>query len=197
MILKIWLTLSEILFFTFLPTIILVILDIVSIVKKKRNSIIIYTTYIVIWFILFITAIIFGIIYDRTHDEYTFIREEINIDVKSCGLLKSKDTHALFLGDGETFIKFDCSNSKEEILKQIKDFNEYPLTDNLQKSLKLNKTTEKLLKVKNGYYYFTDRNTDAIDIHDDKDLFSRSSFNYTLVIYDIDNNILYYYNLDT
>lgn len=52
-------------------------------------------------------------------------------------------------------------------------------------------------EVENGYYFFYDRHSKSLSPFRDEDLFSRSSFNFTLAIYDADTLTLYYYELDT
>ena len=44
---------------------------------------------------------------------------------------------------------------------------------------------------------FIDRHDSVTDEHSDKDLFSRYSFNFTIVFYDLDTNYFYYYEFDT
>jgi len=44
---------------------------------------------------------------------------------------------------------------------------------------------------------FVDRHSESKDIHSDIDLFSRHSFNFTIALYDVDSNTLYYYEFDT
>lgn len=47
-------------------------------------------------------------------------------------------------------------------------------------------------EIKNGYYLLIDRNTDK-----ETDILNRSSFNFTLGLYDADTNTLHYCQLDT
>ncbi|MEG2452447.1 MAG: hypothetical protein RSA77_06105, partial [Clostridium sp.] len=51
--------------------------------------------------------------------------------------------------------------------------------------------------VENGYYYFLDRHSESKDEKDAADLLSRNSFNFTIAIYDIDNQTLYFSEFDT
>lgn len=55
----------------------------------------------------------------------------------------------------------------------------------------------KIPKITNGYYYFYDRHSSSTDKFDDTNLNNRSSWNFTLVIFDKDNNVIYYYEKDT
>ena len=51
--------------------------------------------------------------------------------------------------------------------------------------------------IKNGYYYFFDRHTESKNPKDDTELFNRCSYNFTLVIYDTDERMLYFIYYDT
>ena len=51
--------------------------------------------------------------------------------------------------------------------------------------------------IENGYYYFLDRHSEATNVNNDEDLNERSSYNFSLGIYDSDTMMLYYYELDT
>lgn len=53
----------------------------------------------------------------------------------------------------------------------------------------------KVPHVQNGYYYFCDRQNEY-DIHNPKLALVNECQNYTIAIYDSDNNILYYYECD-
>jgi hypothetical protein len=52
-------------------------------------------------------------------------------------------------------------------------------------------------EITNGYYYFYDRFEDSSDPLNDSELLERSSYNFTLAIYDADSQILYYCEVDT
>lgn len=134
-----------------------------------------------------------------------YLKKSIGIDISSCKIIKNEDAHGGFLGDGTYFIKATCSKS-DEILKQISKWKELPLSKNL--SVALYGTDEEdskegywlideIPEIKNGYYYFKDRYADYEDREDDKELFNRYSFNFTIAVYDTDTNILYYYEMDT
>ncbi len=45
--------------------------------------------------------------------------------------------------------------------------------------------------------YYSDRHSESRNEKDDAELFNRMSFNFTIAIYDTDNHVLYYYELDT
>lgn len=139
------------------------------------------------------------------------IKTKINLDISSCKIENKIDEHA-FNGDGDYFIKANCSESPDDILDQISDWKTLPLSENLQIMMyggKKGTTTywhnlaEKIgiPLIENGYYYFVDRfaknYNDIDDIYSDEALLGRSSFNFTVAIYDTDNDLLYYYEFDT
>ena len=63
-------------------------------------------------------------------DPTGYINKEINIDISNCNTVKSYDNH--FIGDGESYIKADCSTNYKDIEEQIVSWNKLPLSENLQ-----------------------------------------------------------------
>ena len=51
--------------------------------------------------------------------------------------------------------------------------------------------------INNGVYKFVDRHSEAVDKSDDASLFERHSYNFSIAAYDLDTNILYYFEFDT
>lgn len=171
----------------------------VKFMKKKR--------YVILIIFLLIIAIIYFIVYENyTTPEY--IKKEIDLDISSCNILLDNDTHSGPLGDGEYIVKADCSDSSEDILSQITNWNEFPLSKNLRlimyggyKGAKYYayELAEKngIPKIENGYYLFIDRHDNAEDKYNDEDLFNSFSFNFTIAFYDLDTNYFYYFEFDT
>jgi hypothetical protein len=56
---------------------------------------------------------------------------------------------------------------------------------------------EETLALNNGVYKFVDRHSEAVDKSDDASLFERHSYNFSIAAYDLDTNILYYFEFDT
>ncbi len=56
---------------------------------------------------------------------------------------------------------------------------------------------EAIPEISNGYYFFYDRHSEAADPFDESALWSRSSINCTLAIYDADEDIMYVLIKDT
>ena len=123
-------------------------------------------------------------------------------------VVEEMDTHGGFVGDGSYYLILDCSDNTEDALSIVADWNELPLSENLNLIMyggeKDGKTygydlSEKahMPVIENGYYYFEDRHSEAKDVSDDSELFSRASFNFSLAVYDSDTNRLYYFEFDT
>lgn len=123
-------------------------------------------------------------------------------------VVAEEDTHGGFHGDGAYYLILDCSDHAETALKIAEDWKPLPLSENLELLLyggekdgvhyDYNLCDQAHLPViENGYYWFEDRNSEAADPEDDSELFSRSSFNLSLALYDSDINIFYYFEYDT
>lgn len=52
-------------------------------------------------------------------------------------------------------------------------------------------------EVENGYWFFYDRHCESMDLSSDASIHQRSSWNFTLAVYDADTKMLYYFELDT
>lgn len=123
-------------------------------------------------------------------------------------VVEEKDTHGGFVGDGSYYLILDCSDNTEDALSIVADWNELPLSENLNlimyggekdgKTYGYDLSEEAHMPViENGYYYFEDRHSEAKDVSDDSELFSRASYNFSLAVYDSDTNRLYYFEFDT
>lgn len=153
--------------------------------------------------------------HDQTDEEYIFddIKDKTSVSFKTCKIIKKEDTHGGFLGDGEMNVIYQCDKNFDTINIR-KKWKKLPLSENLNISLYGNaekngitypKKEEKdyaIPKIENGYYYFIDnyskRYKDIDDIYsDEKILDTNRSRNFTLTIYDIEKNYLYYYEIDT
>ena len=127
-------------------------------------------------------------------------------------VVAEEDTHGGFLGDGDYYLILDCSGKTEQAAELIKDWSPLPLTENLQRVMNMtcsgvdddgvsySKTLAEIAHwpiIENGVYKFIDRHSEAIDKSDDTNLFNRYSFNFSIAVYDLDTNTLYYCELDT
>ena len=162
--------------------------------------------------ILLLIAIICGIgllIYISSYlsnsSRLEHISKKIEINLENCKIEKEKDTHGGFLGDGDYFAKIICNTQIDNKIKS--EWNKLPLPDELQKVMNIIQYDNKgghnvydkynIPNLENGYYYFLDRHTESKDKKSDKELNQRSSYNFSVAIYDDENKILYYYALDT
>jgi len=118
------------------------------------------------------------------------------------------DTHEGFLGDGSYYLILDCSEETEQAKELIKEWKALPLTENLQiimyggekdgVSYGYNLAEEAHWPtITNGVYKFVDRQSKADDKSDDTNLFNRYSYNFSVAVYDLDTNTLYYFEFDT
>lgn len=124
-------------------------------------------------------------------------------------VVEEMDTHGGFLGDGTYYLILDCSNNEDAALNIVADWNPLPLSENLNLIMYSGEkggvsydgyslsVEAHMPVIENGYYCFEDRHPTADDVSDDSELFSRASFNFSLAVYDIDTNRLYYFEFDT
>ena len=126
-------------------------------------------------------------------------------------VVDEKDTHGGFHGDGDYYLILDCSEKAEQAKELIDGWKPLPLTENLQRIMNMtcggvedgvyySKTLTEIAHwpiIENGVYKFIDRHSDAIDESDDTDLFNRYSYNFSIAVYDLDTDILYYFEFDT
>lgn len=123
-------------------------------------------------------------------------------------VVEEMDTHGGFVGDGSYYLILDCSDNTEDALSIVADWNELPLSENLNLIMYGGEKDDvtygydlseeaHMPVIENGYYYFEDRHSEAKDVSDDSELFSRASFNFSLAVYDSDTNRLYYFEFDT
>jgi hypothetical protein len=137
--------------------------------------------------------------------------KELGIDKSKGSLSNNIDTHGS-LGDGCTYteIEFKCENADtvEDELKSNKHWKQLPLSLILNAAVYGNENMNSLVTsfdegipaipdISNGYYYFKDRHSESTDSTDDSELFNRSSFNFDILLYDMDTHILYIFQLDT
>ncbi|WP_326909909.1 hypothetical protein [Sedimentibacter sp. MB31-C6] len=158
---------------------------------------------------LLLTIIISGCSIETNQD---YIAKQINIEIPDVLNIEYMDDHGGFHGDGEKFAKiiFDNKNGLN-ILSQIEKsnrWNKLPLTknlnlimyggvkDNVEYSYNLAEKSE-IPEIKSGYWYFNDRHSESMHPEKDAELFDRHSFNFTIAMYDVDNNTLYYLEFDT
>lgn len=137
-----------------------------------------------------------------------YINKKINLDITGCDIKINNDERMGFNGDGICYVKASCIKDSKNMVKSISNWNKLPLSKNLELIMYGGKKDnveydydlakeQNIPKIKNGYYLFIDRHKNSTNSNSDKDLFNRTSFNFTLAMYDIDSNILYFYEFDT
>ena len=115
------------------------------------------------------------------------VKELSGLDISGCRVVSSEDTHG-WLGDGAATVQFDCSQMIDSVLQQTDSWRNMPLSENLQRMMYSGNSLAKehgIPHVEHGRYFFVDRQSET-DIHSDRNLFARPSFNFTLLILDTD-----------
>ena len=147
------------------------------------------------------------------------LKRELGVDISGYTEMTESDNHGGFHGDGEllytAYYNAEPAAELEEKLealagKKTSGWKKLPMTEVLQAAAYgIKEETRRvgpyvtldgqqaLPEVKEGYYYFRDRHSQAEDERDDSQLLQRHSFNFTLAVYDAENNVLYYYEGDT
>ena len=130
----------------------------------------------------------------------------INID--KLKLVDEYDSHGGFQNDGISYRKYVANNY--DIMQDIEN-------DGRWKAFPLSKTVEMILyginfngayivdesqnvlmpMVNDGYYLLIDRHSEAKDNDQEEDIFERYSLNYSVFVYDSENNFLYICEQDT
>ena len=143
------------------------------------------------------------------------ISNELGIDVSGGEEISNYDDHGGSHGDGATCIALQFSD--DSVLKQISQndsWQEFPL-DETTTALVYGVTNETdgwvsvngsyltdgsgdplVPEIQNGYYLLIDRQADSGNAAG-ADILHRSSFNFTLALYDTDTDTLYFCKLDT
>ena len=162
--------------------------------KKKKMKLI----------VLFVCVIVLNV-GCTFNNKKEYISNIIEISLDNCTIENENDSHDGFLGDGDYFAKIICG---EQEINQIKSkWKKLPLKDEIQHVMNMKQCNNEGCKdvyekynisnIINGYYYFYDRHKEATNNKDEKWLNKRSSYNFSVGIYDSDNYVLYYYELDT
>lgn len=147
------------------------------------------------------------------------LKRELGVDISGYTEMTESDNHGGFHGDGEllytAYYNAGPAAELEEKLENLageetSGWKELPMTEVLQAAAYgVKEETRRvgpyvtldgqqaLPEVTEGYYYFRDRHSEAADERDSSQLLPRNSQNFTLAVYDAENNVLYYYEGDT
>lgn len=148
-------------------------------------------------------AIIASVVHitELSHTEY--LQKNSGLDLSGCTVISAEDTHGGFHGDGVLIVTIDCTEIASSVFQQTEDWNSLPLSDDLQSFLYGGECTlgngdrAGIPELTNGRYFFWDRHSQSADPTSDRELFERSSLNFSLVLYDTDRSRLYLFELDT
>lgn len=140
------------------------------------------------------------------------ISESLKLKIPENIDIEYEDSHGGFHGDGETIaiIKFTESQG-DKILSDILKKGEWenlPLSESLEllmyggemNEIKYNFNLADQLDmpvIENGYYFFINRHPDSGSEKGDFLIFNQGSFNFTIGIYDVDTQTMYYLEFDT
>ena len=143
------------------------------------------------------------------------ISNVLGIDVNDGEEIQSSDSHGGFHGDGMRVVALAFSNDLSGQIVGSDGWKPLPLSQNLtalvyglrwesddaayQVSPYLTDDNRDpvIPQIENGYYYFLNRHSKSVNSYDDSDVLERYSYNFTIAIYDVDNDTLYYVEFDT
>jgi len=168
-------------------------------------------------FILVILSLLLGISGNRQlANQFSManMSQTLQVALAQGIMIENVDTHGGFHGDGQSLAvwKFDDNSALEQILTDS-DWKELPMTDNLEALLYgvvydtglsiteigpcVDFSEEQLPQIQNGYYYFVDRQAESEMQHSDAQIMERASLNFSIALYDVDTDTLYYIEVDT
>jgi hypothetical protein len=132
-------------------------------------------------------------------DSLNAFSKQCGIDLTEGTMVSCEDNHGGFQGDGYLLAVVQYTdNSICEEMEENEHWLELPLSENLQTFLyQPYDDTLAIPEIKNGYYYFYDTHSDSKDHYDDSRLLDRSSFNFIVALYDMENHTLYWCEYDT
>ncbi|MCQ4638111.1 hypothetical protein NE619_15345 [Anaerovorax odorimutans] len=148
----------------------------------------------------------------HSEDPQREVSKVLGLNTSKGALAYVSDTHGGFHGDGTTYIELTFTDeSFENALNQNSQWHPLPLSDNLTALVYGEKDEHGSIgpyltgddgkslfpAIKNGYYFFEDRQSNGKDSQDDSGILKQPSFNVTLAIYDIDTRTLHFCEFDT
>lgn len=150
--------------------------------------------------LLFISLVIFCHSCSAPLNPYAEVEAEFDTYAEQGTMVTNIDTHGGFLGDGDAFVKVEYdAEAGREIQKKLsndEDWGSLPLTDDLKRVAGCCRY-EFPRSRENGYYYFYDRSRESENPKDASPVMHRYSYNFTLGIYDSEENALYWFEFDT
>ena len=139
------------------------------------------------------------------------VSNELNIVLPIPDSVEYEDSHSGFFGDGTEYAKFSFEPEKavelENELESDSNWNKMPLDDELRVCIyggELDGITYEsffegieIPPIQNGYWFFYDRHSESTDRKSCDELLDRSSYNFTVGLYDTEAKTLYFLKLDT
>ena len=134
--------------------------------------------------------------------------DHLGFEITDYTIVEEEDTHGGFHGDGSYYLILDCSKNSSQVHEAIKEWKELPLSDNLDLVMYGGEIggvnyaynfaeDAHLPTIQNGVYKFVDRHSSSVDQSDDTNLLDRASFNFSIAVYDLDTDTMYYFEKDT
>lgn len=132
------------------------------------------------------------------------VSNTVGVDVTDAVVLMASETHSGFHGDGETTAKILLSEAAEANIVMMSvgeaGWRDLAMTENIRKLCDLftdDNGAAFVPDVQEGLCFFHDRHSQSIAPYDVQSVHSRASYNFTLAIYDAENAILYFMEMDT
>ncbi len=121
------------------------------------------------------------------------------------------DTHGGFHGDGAAYAEVVLPDRFAEqaasVMTERGGWRAFPLSENVAAAIYGDDSHTALFEIDgdipapppitSGYWRFIDRHSESGDPSDDTGLHDRYSYHFTVILYDAETNILYFYLLDT
>lgn len=120
------------------------------------------------------------------------VLDVLEISMPKVRVVYHSDTHGGFHGDGTTVLIL----SGQAHIPESRFWHDLPMGKNVRDTLEAN-LPEGLPPVAEGQWFCLDRHSKAVDPADPAMLFGHGSYNFTVALYDSDNQLLYYIKLDT
>jgi hypothetical protein len=144
------------------------------------------------------------------------LSEEIKIDISFGEVVDHVETHGGFLGDGQTYVEVRFTEEETILLideiSSSQKWKELPTSEELNVALYGGQIGDAywssfveseqsgipaLPNVENGYYFFENHNYAANGLNDEAAIFDSYSFNFTVALFDVDNNRIFFFDFDT
>lgn len=169
-----------------------------------------FKTWIIVGIVILILG--FSISFGRKENDLDKYSEEVGINISWGDVISEGDSHGGFHGDGTgVMVVHYTDSSLEPEIQESDKWNSFPLPEELEKVVygktEGNVTTVpyivdafddmRIPEITKGYYYFKDRHSESTEPYDSSSILERHSFNFTILLYDCDTDLLYIIEEDT